>query len=137
MPFNWSDYRIVAATLSQNTDEGSQRTAISRAYYCAYHQALSHIQEHSSGFQYSEGRPAHDQVWREFEDKGRSYWEVWDKGNKLKRLRVDADYRPDATINNNTAVLSLKLADRIVEVLQDIHQKKLVVAQPGETSERL
>ena len=41
------------------------RSAISRAYYCAYHQALNHLTEHHN-FQISEDRLAHDQVWREF-----------------------------------------------------------------------
>ena len=124
MPFDWSAYRVVAETLKGNTDEASQRSAISRAYYCAYHQALSHLAEHHK-FQLSEDRPAHDQVWREFSSKGLSYREVWNKGDKLKKLRVDADYRSNAVISADTTAISLKLADRIVECLQQIHQKIL------------
>jgi hypothetical protein len=48
MPFDWSAYRTVAETLKDDADEASQRSAISRAYYCAYHQALNHLAEHHS-----------------------------------------------------------------------------------------
>jgi hypothetical protein len=124
MPFGWSAYRAVAETLKDNADEASQRSAISRAYYCAYHQALNHLAEHHS-FQISEDRPAHDQVWREFSGKGLSYREVWNKGDKLKKLRVDADYRSGAVIGIDATVMALKLADRVVECLQQIHRKIL------------
>lgn len=122
MPFDWSDYHVVAATLSKNTDEASQRSSISRAYYCAYHLALNHLSEHHN-FQYSEGKPAHDQVWREFNNKGLSYREIWNKGDQLKKLRVDADYRAGAVVNRNTAATALNLAERIIERLQEVHQK--------------
>lgn len=122
MPFDWSAYRAVAETLKGNADEASQRGAISRAYYFAYHQALNHLTEHHN-FQLSEERPAHDQVWREFSNKGLTYREVWNKGDKLKKLRVDADYRTTAIITAETTVASLKLADRIVESLGQIQQK--------------
>jgi len=124
MPFDWSAYRAVAETLKNNADEASQRSAISRAYYCAYHQALNHLSEHHK-FQLSEDKPAHDQVWREFSGKGLSYREIWNKGGKLKKLRVDADYRSDSVISVDAAVTALKLADRVFECLQQIHRKIL------------
>jgi len=124
MPFDWSAFRTVAETLSQEVDEASRRSAISRAYYCAYHQAQAHLSEHHN-YQVSEDKPAHDQVWREFSRKGLSYREVWNKGDKLKKLRVDADYRSDAAIGADTAATSLKLADRIIECLHQIHHKIL------------
>lgn len=124
MPFDWSSYRAVAETLKNNADEASQRSSISRAYYCAYHQALNHLAEHH-GFQLSEDRPAHDQVWREFSGKGLSYREVWNKGDKLKKLRVDADYRSGSVVGVDATVTALKLADRVVECLQQIHIKIL------------
>jgi hypothetical protein len=122
MPFDGSAYRTVAETLKGNSDEASQRSAISPAYYFAYHQALNHLAEHHN-FQLSEERPAHDQVWREFSNKGLTYREVWNKGDKLKKLRVDADYRTTAIISTETTTASLKLADRIIECLGQIQHK--------------
>lgn len=121
MPFNWSDYQTVATILSQCVDEASQRSAVSRAYYCVYHLALSHLLEHHN-FQYSEGKPAHDQVWREFSIKGLSYREIWNKGDQLKKLRVDADYRAGVIVNGSTATTALNLAKRIIERLQQLQQ---------------
>jgi uncharacterized protein (UPF0332 family) len=123
-PFDWSAFRTVAERLKDEADEASWRSAISRAYYCAYHQAQTHLSEHHN-FQASEDKPAHDQVWREFSRKGMSYREVWNKGDKLKKLRVDADYRSDVVISADTTITSLKLADRIIECLHQIHQKIL------------
>jgi hypothetical protein len=40
-------------------------------------------------------------------------------------LQVDADYRSSAVINVDTTATSLKLADRIVECLQQMHRKIL------------
>lgn len=125
MPFNWADYYVIAETLSRNADEASQRSAISRAYYCVYHLALNHLSEHHN-FQYSEGKPAHDQVWREFNNKGISYREIWNKGDRLKKLRVDADYRAEAIINDSTASMAIALAEHIIERLQQLHQKFII-----------
>jgi len=124
MPFDWSDYRLVAEKLSQNADEASLRCAISRAYYFAYHQAVNHLSEHFD-FLPSKDK-SHDAVWRAFEKKGHSYREVWDKGDKLKKLRVDADYESDAIIRDETAAFSLQLSDRIAAILQVIHRQKSV-----------
>lgn len=128
MPFDWTAYRTLAETLSQATDEASHRSAVSRAYYFAYHQALSHLTEHHN-FQISAGRPAHDRVWREFSRRGLSYREVWNKSDKLKKLRVDADYRAQAIIDAAAAAAALDLADRINDRLQQLHQK-LSLGQP-------
>jgi uncharacterized protein (UPF0332 family) len=122
MPFDWSAYRTVAQTLKENTDEASHRSAVSRAYYFAYHQALNHLAEHH-GFLFSESRPAHDQVWREFEHRGMTYREVWYKGDKLKKMRVNADYRTAVVVSAEIAVASLNLADRIGECLKQMHEK--------------
>ena len=122
MPFDWADYRVLAATLRQNADEASWRSAISRAYYSAYHLAVGHLSEHFN-FQVSKDK-SHDTVWRTFSTKGRTYGEVWNKGDKLKKLRVDADYDANAVISGETAAFSLQLADRIATVLQGIQQQK-------------
>lgn len=122
MSFDWSAYREVAETLSQKADEASLRSAISRAYYCAYHLAVGHLSEHFN-FQVSKDK-SHDTVWRTFSTKGRSYGEVWSKGDKLKKLRVDADYDSNAVIRDETAAFSLQLADRIVTILQGINQQR-------------
>ena len=124
MPFDWTGYRSVAESLKDKGDEASHRSAISRAYYYAYHQAVNFLAEHH-GFQHSEARPAHDQVWREFEHKGLTYKEVWFKGNQLKSLRVDADYRATAVIHAERVMTSLKLADRICQCLSQMHEKLL------------
>lgn len=60
---------------------------------------------------------------------GMSYREVWNKGDRLKKFRVDADYRSDASINAETAAASIKLADRVIECLGQI-RSKTPISQP-------
>lgn len=43
-PFNWAEYLRLAARLSQNPDEASHRTSISRAYYSIFHAATIRAQ---------------------------------------------------------------------------------------------
>ena len=48
-PFDWNEYLSLATTLSEKADEASQRTAISRAYYAAFHAATLHAKR--NGYQ--------------------------------------------------------------------------------------
>ena len=89
-PFTWDDYLELAVRLTQDVeDEVALRTAISRAFYAAYHSA------------------AHFVRWRGILTTGQSHRAVWgalakgvsiehvrigQSGDKLKRLRVRADY---------------------------------------------
>lgn len=56
--FNWADYLTLATTLSSNSDEASQRSAISRAYYSAFHAATIHAKPNG----YTER--SHGRLWK-------------------------------------------------------------------------
>jgi len=57
--FDWSEYLRLARDLSANADEASQRTAISRAYYCIYHMASARAIANG----YPPGGNTHDKIW--------------------------------------------------------------------------
>ena len=40
-PFDWNQFLTLARTLSENADEASLRSAVSRAYYCAFNTAMA------------------------------------------------------------------------------------------------
>jgi hypothetical protein len=45
--FNGRDFLVTATTLATANDEGSQRSAISRAYYACFHCARDHVRSRS------------------------------------------------------------------------------------------
>ena len=61
--FDWRDYLHLAERLSaRQSDEAAHRTAISRAYYAAYHVAAAYARR--TGLLL--GRHTHERVWEAF-----------------------------------------------------------------------
>lgn len=74
------------------TDEASQRTAISRAYYAAYHAASEVVRERELCL--PNQHLTHDRVWRLFRVSALPNGaEIAKLGFDLKDARVSADYR--------------------------------------------
>lgn len=89
-PFNWAEYFTLATTLSQNPDEASHRTSISRAYYSVFHAASAR----AIGNGYPAGQNSHEGIWRVFaKDANKDARRLAQWGNTMKRVRVLADYR--------------------------------------------
>ncbi len=90
-PFAWTDFLALAERLARDSDnEAAQRTAISRAYYAAYHAAAIFVR--AKGI-LTIGH-THSTVWRALiadPDPDRAL--VGRRGDDLKRLRTNADYR--------------------------------------------
>ena len=64
MPFDWNDFLSLAQRLAASTDEASKRTAISRAYYCAF--ILAFERAESAGCRYPRGEGYHQWCWRKY-----------------------------------------------------------------------
>jgi uncharacterized protein (UPF0332 family) len=99
--FDWTNYLHLAEVLSENPDEASQRTAISRAYYAIFCNAREYLQ--SKQFSYTDRKSPHEAVWKAFEkiqlpipQKDRN--KIYVIGDRLKKRRFQADY--DNKINN-------------------------------------
>jgi uncharacterized protein (UPF0332 family) len=93
MPFDWSEYLKLADELGKRTDEGSLRSAISRAYYYVFHLALKRAQDNA--FRVLSGEGTHTQLWRVFSESPepdcRRLAEI---AARLKEKRERADYNP-------------------------------------------
>lgn len=89
--FVWGDYLTVARRLAAPpTDEADLRTAISRAYYAAYHAAAAFVR--AEGI--LESGHTHVTVWDALAgDAGVDQAEAGRRGHRLKLLRQAADYR--------------------------------------------
>ena len=89
--FNWADYGSLAQKLRSEANEASQRTAISRLYYSVFHQARLYLEGEGVIFS-TMGPSTHQQVWREFQRRGRSHRAIGSLGGQLLKYRVQADY---------------------------------------------
>lgn len=117
MAFDWTQYLILARELSSRTEESAAlRSTISRAYYAAFKTA-EHFCERNGFPPVNTGHP-HQDVWDAFFNKGgRTFTGVYENGQRLKRKRVEADYRSHVTISPSMIVDSLKESYAILSYL--------------------
>jgi hypothetical protein len=93
-PFDWPDYLTLADELAVRPEEYCLRTAISRAYYYAYHLARQRILDND--FIIVPGGDSHKQVWEKFRDSPEHECrKLYLLAEKLKDKRQRADYDKD------------------------------------------
>lgn len=92
--FDWIQYLVLARELSSRPEESALRSAISRAYYAAFKTAETFC--NNKGILIIDTGKPHQDVWDAFLAKGgKTFSSVYDKGERLKRKRVKADYRDE------------------------------------------
>lgn len=93
MSFDWSTYIALAKNLSALPDEAAQRSAISRAYYSAFHAANGILKINGIQTFPKDQRKSHDKVWNVYKESHKK--DCRRIGNRAARLmedRNDADY---------------------------------------------
>ncbi len=109
MAFNWNDYLILASELARKPDEASKRTAISRAYYCVFN--LAYARAESTVGSRPKGARYHQWCWDQYKKTpDKTCARLGNTGDRLKRIRVDADYKDKAIF---------RLDEQVKSVLQD------------------
>jgi len=94
----------LASTLSTNADAASHRTAISRAYYAAFHAATLHAKQNG----YAER--SHGRLWKMYSsDADINARRISALGNHMKKARDDADYA--AVVPRINDIMTQQLAD--------------------------
>jgi uncharacterized protein (UPF0332 family) len=112
MPFNWNDFLTLAEQLANQPDDASKRTAISRAYYCVFNLAFARA-ETTAGPK-PENATYHYWCWKQYIESGdRSCRQLGIAGDRMKKLRVKADYK-DGDIR--------RLGEKVQGILTDAHQ---------------
>ena len=90
MSFRWEEYFILAKELSQKGSEAATRSAISRAYYAAYHVARRH--PGSKGATATQSG-SHGAVWRALRESSDKNWrKAGNQGRDILENRHKADY---------------------------------------------
>ena len=112
MPFDWNNYLTLAEQLAAQADEGSKRSAISRAYYYVFNLAFARA-ESTSG-RYPGGQGFHAWCWSRFQNSPHiACKRLASNGERLKRRRVQADYK--------AAEIS-RLEDQVQRTLEEARQ---------------
>jgi len=89
--FDWDDYLTLARRLASEPDEASRRSAISRAYYAAYHAAASYVR--AKRLVPASRSLSHRLVWAIFAtDPDPDRADVGARGRDLQQVRNLADY---------------------------------------------
>ena len=89
--FAWSHFLHLAERLLLTSGEAAERSAISRAYYFAFHSARERALER--GLTLVAGEPSHQQVWRFYtESPDIDCKQIGVNGDRLRGRRNKADY---------------------------------------------
>jgi uncharacterized protein (UPF0332 family) len=88
--FDWTLYLLLAQSLAQASDEASQRSAVSRAYYAIFNKARLMLEY--EGIPISDTGKAHADVWRTLEAAGKGRRRLGQEGKRLRDMRRKADY---------------------------------------------
>ena len=113
---DFRDYLKLAATLAAGPAEADWRSAISRAYYAAFHVARELLI--SLGFRVPRADRAHSYMWLRIANAGAA--DVTLAGNRLnalRGLRNLADYDSTASMSQASAVNEVKNAKDIIQAL--------------------
>ena len=120
--FDWAEFLTLAESLAKGGDEARFRTAVSRAYYFAFHLAERAATRSLSYTPPSAGMgSSHDALWRAL--CGSSVPEVQaagEKGLALKRHRRDADYKADPQFSAMQATQAILRAREVADHLKGL-----------------
>jgi uncharacterized protein (UPF0332 family) len=132
-----TDFLVLAETWIRNATEAEWRSAVSRAYYGAFHAARRLM--HDLGFVVPRAERAHAYLWLRLSNCGEAA--VVRAGAELNSLRSDrnrADYDVERTIHQADALLQVQTARRILQVLDSarIEPTRTAIAEAIKNSER-
>jgi len=126
---NWRDLLLLASRLATGTTEADWRTAVSRAYYAAFHVARRLLAD--LGFAVPRADRAHQYLVFRLSNCGEAAVEQAGRDlETLRRLRNRADYDEVPALTQPQAAAAAQLAEGIIQVLDAARQ------EPGRTPMR-
>ncbi len=119
---NWQDFLLLAARLAAGTTEADWRTAVSRAYYAAFHVArrlLADLQ-----FTVPRADRAHQYLVFRLSNSGEAAVEQAGRDlETLRRLRNRVDYAEVPALTQPQAAAAVQLAEGVIQVLDAARQE--------------
>jgi uncharacterized protein (UPF0332 family) len=122
------DFLELAGELCSGTREVDWRSAVSRAYYSAFHVAGRIFSE--AGFEVPDGPPAHAYLWRRLSNSGEP--DVCEAGrllNVLRGFRNRADYDLRRPFDESLAFAQVQEAIGLVRLLEDLRTSTEVLGR--------
>lgn len=113
---DFRDFLVLANTLVNSTTEGEWRTALSRAYYAAFHVARELLVD--LHFRVPHADRVHGYLWLRLANAGQG--DVQNAGNRLNALRRErnrADYDAHIRVNRAMTRTHLQRAEEIIQAL--------------------
>jgi hypothetical protein len=108
-------YLVLAKELSFKEGEAAMRSAISRAYYAAYHTARRHRGSKSA---LSTQSGSHGAVWKALKESGNRDWrKAGNQGRDILEYRRQADYDDDVPRLVPMMHSTVRIAEQIVDLL--------------------
>ncbi len=121
----------LADELSTGSRQADWRTAISRAYYAAFHKARTLFRQ--GGFRVPDIERAHAYVWLRLSNSGHpDVDEVGGQLNRLRTIRNHADYDFDRPIHEAAAIRHVEIATDIIQLLHHLANEPEVLARVAE-----
>jgi hypothetical protein len=121
---NWREFITLARGLAGHRFEGSQRSAISRAYYGAFNLSRRWLELNVTPI---DNRGAHEQVWETFRSAdhanavSQKKWKrIADLGVSLRSLRNEADYNDFVIDLGDRAPRAVDAAEEIIWLLGEL-----------------
>ena len=119
---NWRDFLLLAARLAADANEAAWRTAVSRAYYAAFHVARRWFTD--LNFNVPRADRAHQYLVFRLGNSGESAVEQARRDlDTLRRLRNRADYDEVPALTQAQAVAAVQLAEGIIQKLDSARQE--------------
>ena len=114
MSFDWATFLTCAESLARAQDEAAKRSAISRAYYAAYHVVRVFFR-----LTPPQGSDSHKFVWDAvMSDSRREIQALGRKGDRLKVRRKTADYEGTFSDLNYYTNDAIETARRIIAAVE-------------------
>lgn len=113
---NFREFLEVADGLVQGDTEGDWRSAVSRAYYAAFHVGRTFLQ--ALGFQVPQAEQAHGFIWLRLSNCNQADLQSTGSGlNDLRKNRNQADYDERRFVSAHRAADAVAAARDIIETL--------------------
>jgi uncharacterized protein (UPF0332 family) len=115
MSFDWNLYLQLAKRLSAAGDDAAKRSAVSRAYYSAFHAASIAIKSHNVTTDPRHARDRHHRVWMAYINSSvKVCRHIGSDGQRLKYDRQEADYEPDSSFVDTRVQQCIAKAENLV-----------------------
>jgi len=110
MPFDWNNYIALAKTLNAMANDSAKRSAVSRAYYGAFHRASDVLRSNGVQTFPRDQRKSHAKIWNVYKESAKKNCRrIGAQGGRLLNDRHDADY--DSGRNFDAAEVTTFIAD--------------------------